>query len=209
VGVVDDGAVLASDAEWDSRSHVSGVPSLIVRVLERAGTRVSALDAVAVSIGPGSFTGLRIGLGLAKGLVFSHGLALVPVPTLEALAHTAQAGPGVTVWAALDARMREVFAASFRAEVGEPLRRLTEDAAYAPDALARRLESSCVLVGDAADAYPDALGVAAGSPDGEARRTCGAVVARLGWERLRAGERADAGALEPLYVRGPAVKLPR
>jgi tRNA threonylcarbamoyl adenosine modification protein YeaZ len=66
-----------------------------------------------VSIGPGSFTGLRIGLSLVKGIAYAGALPVAAVSTLEALAWAADAPPGAVVWSVLDARMREVYAASF------------------------------------------------------------------------------------------------
>src|ERR1043166_1587064 len=114
VGVVRDGGGLAGGGGGTERSHAASLPLLIERVLARAGVMIAEVDGVAVSIGPGSFTGLRIGLGLAKGIVFAGGARLATVPTLEALALAAEAAVGATVCAALDARKREVYAALFR-----------------------------------------------------------------------------------------------
>jgi len=100
--------VLAEDAEPASRSHVASLPALVERVLARASLAIGDVEGLAISIGPGSFTGLRIGLGLAKGIAFAGGLPLAAVPTLEALAEVAGARPGQTVCAALDARKQEV-----------------------------------------------------------------------------------------------------
>src|SRR5213078_3041462 len=91
------------------------------------------------------------------GLAFAGGLPLVGVPTLEALAWVAEAEPGRTVCAALDARKREVYAALFAVEAGGP-RRLTPDLALAPEALAARLPRPCTVVGDAGEVYAEALG---------------------------------------------------
>jgi tRNA threonylcarbamoyladenosine biosynthesis protein TsaB len=205
--VVRDGSVLAEGVHREARTHTASLPALIERVLGDAGVGVADVDAVAVSIGPGSFTGLRIGLALAKGLVFASGAALVGVPTLEALACVAEEPAGTTVCAALDARKREVYAALFRASDGVP-RRLTADLALAPEALAARLEPPCVVVGDAVDAYADVLGARATLRPFASHHPRGGVIARLGAARLAAGERADAGALEPTYVRAPDAVLP-
>ena len=208
VGVARDGAVLAEGVECQSRAHVASLPLLVERVLAEAALRIDDVDAVAVSIGPGSFTGLRVGLGLAKGLAFAGGLALVAVPTLEALAWVAEAAPGETVWAALDARKREVYAAAFEMAPGGPRRR-TPDLALGPDALAARLDAGCVLVGDATEAYGGVLGAPARVRPFATHHPRGGVIARLGWARLRAGEAADVGLLEPVYVRPPDAELPR
>src|SRR5207302_5277280 len=128
VGVARDGAVLAEGAHRESRSHTASLPALVERVLGDAGLALEDVEGLAVSIGPGSFTGLRIGLALAKGIAFAGGLPLVGVPTLEALAHVADASPGETICAALDARKREVYAALFTATDAGP-RRLPTDVA--------------------------------------------------------------------------------
>jgi len=80
----------------EARSHTASLPALVDRVLADAGVTIGDVEGLAVSIGPGSFTGLRIGLALAKGIAFAGGLPLVGVPTLEALAHVADAAPGET-----------------------------------------------------------------------------------------------------------------
>lgn len=202
-----DGVVLAEGVHRESRSHTASLSRLVERVLAEAGVPIDAIDAVAVSIGPGSFTGLRIGLGLAKGIVFAGGLGLAAVPTLEALARVAEAAPGQTVCAALDARKHEVYAALFTG--GPRPERLTPDAALAPEALAARLDSTCVVIGDAGEAYGEVLGARATLLPFASHHPRGGVVARLGWERLAAGEAADPGALEPVYVRPPDAELPR
>ena len=102
--MVRDGVVLADAAEPESRSHAKSLPGLVARALAEAGVELGGLDALAVSIGPGSFTGLRIGLGWAKGVAFAARIPLVTVPTLEALAWAADAAAGEQVCAALDAR---------------------------------------------------------------------------------------------------------
>lgn len=196
----------------ESRSHVASLPRLVERVLGAARLAIADVEAVAVSIGPGSFTGLRIGLGFAKGLVLAGGVPLVGVPTLEALAWVADAAPGETICAAIDARKREVYAALFAATDAGP-RRTTPDMALSPDALAARLPSSTVLVGDASDVYGRLSGGVLGTTvtvrPFATHHPRGGVVARLGWQRLAAGARDDAGTLEPVYVRAPDAELPR
>lgn len=204
-----DGTVLAEDSESAARSHVGSLPALVARVLAHAELTMDDVEGLAVSIGPGSFTGLRIGLGFAKGLAFAGGLPVAAVPTLEALAEAAECAPGETVCAALDARKREVYAALFRVGEAGRVERLTEDLALAADALAARLPAGTVLVGDAAEAYPEAFG------SGVARRPFtrfhprGGVVARLGAGLLAAGAAVEIGPLEPVYVRAPEAELAR
>jgi len=200
--------VLAEDAEPASRSHVSSLPTLVERVLARAGLAIGDVEGLAVSIGPGSFTGLRIGLGLAKGIAFAGGLPLAAVPTLEALAEVAGARPGQTVCAALDARKQEVYAALFRA-AATGLERMTDDLAVGPDALAERLPPGTLLVGDAAEAYPAAFGSGLVCLPFATHHPRGGVLARLGDRLLAAGRGSEPGALEPVYVRPSEAELAR
>jgi len=206
-GVARDDVVLAEDVEPASRSHIASLPFLVERVLARTGLGIRDVEAVAISIGPGSFTGLRIGLGLAKGLAFAGGLPLVAVPTLEALAHVAAADPGATVCAALDARKREVYAALFRIDPAGVPERLGPDETVAPDALAARLPAGTVLVGDAGEASPDAFPAHVVRLSFAAHHPQGGIVARLGAQRLEGGEIADIGAVEPVYVRPSEAEL--
>jgi tRNA threonylcarbamoyladenosine biosynthesis protein TsaB len=209
VGLSQGESVLAEAAEPAARSHVASLPALVQRVLRRAGLVIGDVQGVAVSIGPGSFTGLRIGLGLAKGLAFAGNLPLAAVPTLEALASAAEAMPGETVCAALDARKREVYAALFRIGADGSPHRLGADEALAPDALAARLPAGTVLIGDAADAYPSVFGPALISRPFATHHPRGGIVARLGARLLAAGSVADVGTVEPAYVRPPEAEVAR
>jgi len=206
--VARDGTVLAEDAEPASRSHVSSLPALVERVLARAGLAIGDVEGLAISIGPGSFTGLRIGLGLAKGIAFAGGLPLAAVPTLEALAEVAGARPGQSVCAALDARKQEVYAALFRAGA-TGLERMTDDLAVAPGELAERLPPGTLLVGDAAEAYPDAFGSGLVCLPFATHHPRGGVLARLGERLLATGQGSELGALEPIYVRPSEAELAR
>ena len=77
---------LALIEEEMPRKHAEILPSFVKSVINESGREMKTIDAVAVSIGPGSFTGLRIGLGFAKGFAFAHGLPILAVPTMEAMA---------------------------------------------------------------------------------------------------------------------------
>ena len=208
VGLARDDVVLAEDTDRESRSHAASLPALVERVLRDAGIALDAVETIAVSIGPGSFTGLRVGLAYAQGIAFAGGLRLVGVPTLEALAWVAEAPPGATICAAIDARKREVYAALFAATPAAP-RRLTPDAALAPAALAAQLPAASVLVGDAGEVYRDVFHGRASIRPFATHHPRGGIVARLGWTRAVAGAAVPPGALEPVYVRAPDAALPR
>ena len=200
--------VLAEVVEVTTRSHGVVVPGLVRAALEQSGIDWPDLQGIAVSIGPGSFTGLRIGLALAKGIAYAGKLPLVAVPTLEALAWAAEPVVGDLVWAMLDARMREVYVAAFE-RTTHGLERRTPDEAVAPEALAARIVGPAVLIGDAPRAYPVLGREGVRVLPFESHHPRGGIVARLGAARLAAGEQASLGPLEPVYVRPSQAELAR
>lgn len=206
---LDDESVLTRrhDPGSDERpGHVAELLPLALELLDEAGLTLGDLDRIAVGVGPGTFTGLRIGVATAHGLAQAHGVPLVGVSTLRALA----AGAGIeapAVVAVLDARRGEAFAAAWGpAPAAEPL---LAPAALAPAALAeavRRLPSGAVAVGDGAIRFRDAL-EAAGAlvpEDGSAAHRVDAAV----HARLAAGMEPEAPeTVLPAYLRLPDAEL--
>ena len=207
VGVVRDGETLAVSHWCTDRSHLGELPAQVERVLATAGVGWDALDGLAVSIGPGSFTGLRIAVAFAKGLAFAGRLRTAAVPTLEALAAVASAPSGARVCAALDARKREIYAAFFRLDAaGAPVRE-SPDAVWKPPSLGAACGVGTIVVGDAPEVYPETFAEARVLSFAE-HHPRGDVVARLGAARIAAGHDVPLVALEPAYVRAPDAKLP-
>lgn len=213
VGVVRDGRALSEVAEFSSVGHAARLPELASAALEQAGLDVADVQAIAVSRGPGSFTGLRVGVAFAKGVAFCGGSRLVGVSTLEALATAAPAGL-TEVAAAIDARRGEVYLALFRRRgVDGAVARVTEDLALSPREAAQRIlaaglpGASWGVVGDAVERHPEAFAEirrrgARIVPLGETTAR-GTTVARLGEQALRRG---DVEALVPVYVRASAAE---
>lgn len=203
VGLVIDGAVVAEQSLSTAGNHAASLLPLIEEVLRRAACAAHALDAVAVSSGPGSFTGLRVSVSVAKGLACATGAGLVAVSTLEALARTEADRDGV-ICPVLDARKGELYAAAFVARAGQ-LRRIAADALVTPDELLDTLPTPCVVLGDAVERYgglfQSRLGGRVTVLPFETHAPRGGVVALMGCERLQAGERADLQQLEPFYIR--------
>lgn len=203
VALLIDGEVVAEQSEVANSSHAVTLLPLIADTLRRAGCMVRDLDAIAVSGGPGAFTGLRVGLSVAKGLAYATGIPVVAVPTLEALARTVAHRQGF-ICTLLDARKGEVYAACFESMSGM-VRRLTSDAVLTPAELLQHIVLPCVVVGDALPRYGAFLQAHLG--DGatllpyETHGPRGGVVASMGWERLQAGAPDSMANLEPFYVR--------
>jgi tRNA threonylcarbamoyladenosine biosynthesis protein TsaB len=200
-----DGARVVGESLLDVRTtHSERVMVAVDRVLADAGWPPGSLDGLAVTVGPGSFTGLRIGLAAVKGLALALGLPIAAVPTLDAMA----AGLPWSmrpVCPVLDARKNEVYACLYRWD-GLAMRREWDYLALPPAALAERLTEPVIGVGDGA--------ALVGSPwitvvEPVRRGPAAAVVAWLGHERLRAGHTVDAAALVPLYLRPSEAELKR
>jgi tRNA threonylcarbamoyladenosine biosynthesis protein TsaB len=209
VGLLLDGEVVAEQSEVTSGNHAASLLPAIDAVLQRGQCPAHTLDAVAVSGGPGSFTGLRVGLSVAKGLARATGARLVAVPTLEALARAAADRHGV-VCSLLDARKAELYAACFELSASG-CRRLTPDALVTLESLVSMLPTPCVVVGDAVTSYGAALRSRLGSGvtllPFETHGPRGGVVAAMGHERLLAGQPDDVPSLEPCYVRATEAEL--
>ena len=151
--VARDGMLLDLEFHNDGLTHSVTLLPMAEQALKRCGLSIRDVDAVAVSRGPGSFTGIRIGVSAAKGLCWGAEKPAIGVSTLEAMAWNAvDAQAQGIVCCAMDARRSQVYNALFRIEDGRPLR-LTEDRAIGLDALAAELssaEKSIFVLGDGA-----------------------------------------------------------
>ncbi len=186
--------------------------SAVEGLFRSAGSSLSEVSHVAVSAGPGSFTGLRVGMAVAKGFCQGLGARIVPVPTLHGLAQ-AYPYPGGMVCPVLDARKKEVYAALFGWEDGL-CRRLLPDVAVAPEALADLVGGGGTLFcGDGAFTFREFMRERLGNravfpPEGEGRPDAGAVgllAARL----IREGTAADLRTLVPAYLRSSEAEVRR
>ena len=151
VALIQDGVLLAEHFQNNGKTHSATLMPMAKQVLEDCGITASDLDAVAVAKGPGSFTGVRIGVAAAKGLAWKDNKPCAPCSTLASMAWGV-AHMGGEICAVMDARRDQVYNARFRAEGGR-LTRLTPDRAIALPELLTELEregSAPVLVGDGA-----------------------------------------------------------
>lgn len=206
VALVEDDAALVSLTLRRPRQHAEQLVPLVQDALRYAGATLGDLAGIAVSQGPGSYTGLRIGVSTAKGLAAASGVPLVGVPTLEALALQAvpQAEPGDVVAAFLRSRRDEVYAAAFTVAPAPPLSPLREAAALPLPDVAAWLgtdDRRRWLVGDGAPAAAAAGALSGTLLDAAAVAPSASTVGRLGAERLRTGSADDLAAFEPAYLK--------
>lgn len=183
--------------------HSERLQPMVEMVLREAGLSVGDLDGVAVAAGPGSFTGLRIGMGLAKGLCRGANLVFVCVSTLASLAFGTGV-EGVPVCSMLDARRGDVYAGVYDLVAGGAISRMP-DRADAVSNWVMRLPRPVTVVGDGAwahrDVIVDALGRDAFFANATLGRPTAGAVALLGQVRCERGEVDDAETAEPFYLR--------
>lgn len=209
--VVQNGRVLAEEFSDGRFNHSVTLMPMIAAVLERACVRRDQIDVIAVTNGPGSFTGLRIGAATAKGL--AHGLQkpVLPIPTLESLAYNLRDTDACLV-PMLDARRSQVYGA-----IVANGSLLLPAGAYAPEALIERLLSAespldpqkpIVLLGDASHLYYDmfykALGDRVQLAPEEKRALHAASTGLLAYQKIIDGQQPiDGSTLEIEYLRRP------
>ena len=213
VALADDDGVLVSVTAERGRRHAETLAPAIDFACRQAGVTPAEVEAVAVDVGPGLFTGLRVGIGTAKAFAFALGLPVVAVGSLRLLAQAAAdtgllGAPGQPdrVVAVVDARRGEVFWAPFAlgadaAGVVEARRR-GPDGVCPPDVLAAGMPGGSLLVGDGAARYRTLLGAAGHQVAGPLlTHPPVSVLARLGLRRLAVGAAVAATAVAPRYLR--------
>ena len=190
VAIARSGKILASEEIVTDRRHAEELTPMLERTLSSSGVSMPELTRLAVDIGPGRFTGLRVGLATVRSLALALDLGIVGVTSLELLA-TGTGSP--TVVASIDARRAEVFQQRFVAgESSEPV-------VGTPEELAKFIEPGDVVVGDGGDRYPEVYGsalVLGQAPSAE-------VLALIGLER----DPVAGPLVEPLYLRGADVQI--
>ncbi|MBQ0828659.1 tRNA (adenosine(37)-N6)-threonylcarbamoyltransferase complex dimerization subunit type 1 TsaB [Streptomyces tagetis] len=187
--------VIASSSQVDARRHGELLLPAVDRLLSEAGSRLADVTGIAVGIGPGPYTGLRVGLMTADTFGLALGVPVHGVCTLDALAYAADLEEPFVV--ATDARRKEVYWARY----ADSRTRLTDPAVDRPADIAEQV-AAVPAVGAGALLYPDVFPRAH-----EPEHVSAAALARLAAERLAAGE--ELPAPRPLYLRRPDAQVPR
>lgn len=210
--VVMDGALVSEEQIQQKNVHAESIMGLIDTALKHSRVALDELDAVAISIGPGSFTGLRIGLSVAKGLCFALGMPLVAVPTLQALAQRAvDADVDVSpfVLSALDARRDEVYCQLFAVN-GKSMQPVWEERDLSLTRLFEEIgERPVTITGDANTKLQLKSHSGAYKFVSDKFSTCSAAsVGLIGARMAMQGEFVDARTIEPKYIKNFYLKLP-
>lgn len=216
VAIVDDDEVVDERGGDAARTHADRLPGDILAIAAANQTPLAGVDLFAVASGPGSFTGLRIGIATLQGFAFVHGRQMVGVPALDALAHCASrdlpADALVAAW--MDAYRRDVFAALYRvtdAPLFDPDRLVELEApgVDAPAATWARWSSGlgrpAVVIGDGAVLYGEMITSARILPP----PLLAGAIGRLAVQYARRGAAVHPSAIQPLYVRRPDAEIAR
>ena len=204
VGLINDGEILSDYLLNIPVTHSERLLGAIEFVLKETRCPIENLEGWAISLGPGSFTGLRIGVSTVKGLAFATGKPVAGVSTLDVLA--SQIAPtSYLICPILDARKKEVYTAFYRYEEDGSLRRQSNYQAIGPEELVKRITEQTIFLGDGVRTYRDfllnSLPSLAIFPLAPLHVSRGSVVAKLGSELLQKGECLDLSTFVPIYVR--------
>ncbi len=212
LGLVEEMDILA---EYNLSSYYQKTSSILVfaikNILEGVGLKLSDIDGIAVSIGPGSFTGLRIGLGVAKGLSYATSLPLLAIPTLDALAFSLKGIPFL-VCPILESKRDEIYSAVFREVDG--LNKIIDYNCEDINSLLAKLsflKEKIVFIGEGIVKYRKTI-------EGKLGRNAlfvgphlalprGVNVAFLGLEKLKKGEEENIHTLSPLYLKKSGAEI--
>ena len=205
VAILEDGKLLGEYYQNSGQTHSRTLMKMAEDLLHNCDLTVAEIDAVACAAGPGSFTGVRIGVAAAKGFAWGRELPCYGVSTLESMARNAAVADGIYC-AAMDARREQVYTALFRMEQGK-FQRLENDSAISVEELGiwlSKTDKNKFLVGDGAQLCYNSLREKTENlilfPE-HLRMQRAAGVALAAWEQAKAGLRPSGGELEPNYLR--------
>lgn len=203
VAVVENENLVAECVMQFMATHSEKLLPEIIHLLETIRVPLESIDYYAVVAGPGSFTGLRVGISTLKGLAFVTGKKVVPVSSLEVIAHSFPFCK-YQICPLLDARKKEVFAALFKWDE-DRISRLKEDSVLTLDAIVEWIKERTVFTGSGAELYKDRLieklgekAIFAFSPYFIPRPSA---IAYIGLQKIKEGFSIHAKDLKPLYLR--------
>lgn len=187
------------------KKHSSILIPAIKDMLETVDLRIKEIEGIAISIGPGSFTGLRIGLGVAKGLSYACSLPLLGIPTLDVLAYSLKGIPYL-ICPILESKKNEIYSALFRG--GDNFNKILEykcEDIYTLLARIGPLKEKIIFLGEGVKNYQEIIEKKMGSnalfTGSQLFFPRGVNVAFLGMEKLKKGRKDDIATLSPLYLR--------
>ena len=210
VALVLDGRLAARLSLALGNTHARELMPAVDWILQRVGLASDQVDVFAVNQGPGSFTGLRIGISTANGLASATGKPLIGITTLEALAHQAPTDEGL-VCPMIDARRSEVYWSLYQHRDGQ-LILLGPPRVDTPETVAALIPAECTAIGNGVRVYEEVLRrhcsvVLHWVPD-HLNDLCPGTLARLAYDQWLSGYHDSGRVVEPVYVRESDARLP-
>ena len=209
VSIVSENGVLAEYTLNIEVTHSERLMSTVDRVLKDTGFTLANIDGYGVSIGPGSFTGLRIGLSTIKGLAFTTGKPVAAVPTLKALAWNIPF-PLYPVCPLLDARKKEVYAGLYRHDGGNYIQEMS-DTVISLAEMAGTITGDVLFTGEGARLFAvdikKIFGGRAHFAPLSSSVPSAASIAEIALMMLKDGQQTDPDALVPMYIRRPEAEV--
>jgi len=191
-------------------THSARLMPAIDQLFQEASRSIADLQGIALSLGPGSFTGLRIGVSTVKGLAYALKVPVAGVPTLDALAQNLSFAASL-VCPVLDARKKEVYAALFSGDGAGRLVKISEDWVLTPEVLCSRINEPVIFLGSGVEVYQDffqkKLGPQALFAPPELSLPRAVSVARLSLPHFKSGRTLDLFSFTPTYIRRSEAEL--
>jgi len=200
IAVCDGDTIVGKNTFGKNLNHGKEIVSSLESIFNAINWEPKDIDLIAVSIGPGSYTGLRIGVTCAKTLAYGLGKPVIDVPTLDVLVENVKDYNSKTICPVIDAKRKSVYACIYE---GDKNRRITDYLFISPDRLIDILPEPTLVFGDGVKPYKDIfLQKEIKIVEDENLGIVDAVhVARVGLKRYKRGERCEINSLVPLYLR--------
>ena len=209
IAIADENGIIIEHNDTSGAKHSAALASTIKNILDKAGLGFNDIDGFSVSIGPGSFTGLRIGVTMVKGFAFATKKPVTAVPTLDTIAYNCIASPHL-ICTIVDASRNLVYACLYESR-GQILERKSDYLLINISELLKRLKSSVLLLGDGLSIYREHIIKYFEKPLGEIRNGIefapepmwyprASTVAIMGLERFKDGKFEDPDKLVPFYI---------
>ncbi len=210
VALTDDAAVLAECCLLSKETHSRRLLQAVDYIFARTGLSLDKVDGLAVTIGPGSFTGIRIGLATFKGLAMATAKPVVGISSLDALAANFYLS-SLPVFPVIDARKNEIFTAAYYPDEKAGLVKSSSEMVLSPEDFVARIVERVILVGDGVWCYgeffKEKLGDKALFAPGPLSFIRASNVAFLGAKRFQAGQQDVAATIVPTYIRASEAEL--
>lgn len=210
IALISDGQLIAEYQIGIKATYSDTLFPLVNHILQEVNVSIQEIDGYALALGPGSFTALRIGLSVIKGLALATGKPIVGISTLDGLAQNVRFSD-VLLCPVLDARKGEVYTAFYKKEGGHVLKKLTPDRVVDPKRLLDEIQEEVIFLGDGMDVYKDLilsrLKEKVLFAPLHLRYPKASAIAQLALKKFEDNELLDIDYASPIYVRQPEAEI--